>query len=114
MSIRRKEIAAWAVANLSRWPSPSDELPCVDGIGCIWIRDGEESVLPILQDARYPFGRVDSITWWYGKRARKPSTVCPTCGESWSGDGFNVVLHCANAPYDDYAYAEPDAGPVKC
>ena len=37
---------------------------------------------------------------------------CPDCGESYSGDGYLVPLHCPNVA--DIDGIEPDTRPVNC
>jgi hypothetical protein len=43
-----------------------------------------------------------------------PSMTCPTCGGTLIGDGYNTVLHCEFAEWDDYAYLAPDEEVVYC
>lgn len=68
MTKRKKEMAAWAVANFSRWPIPY-ETPDADPseIGCELAIVPEESTLPILRCMRRG-GHIDSSDWFYAKR----------------------------------------------
>jgi hypothetical protein len=39
---------------------------------------------------------------------------CDNCGERMCGDGFTVVWHCPNAPWEAWADHEPDATAIHC
>lgn len=70
VSKRRKEIAAWAVANFRTWPKEY-EVPDADpaDIGCDLIAIEPHS-LPVLR-CRLGGGYVDSLTWFYAQRGKK-------------------------------------------
>lgn len=68
VSRRRKEMAAWAVANLKAWPTfPEDAEVDPAVIGCEFIRMGGASSLPVLS-CRLGGGFVDSLTFFYARR----------------------------------------------
>ena len=39
---------------------------------------------------------------------------CKICGGMMLGDGYQDVLHCENAHWNDYGWLTPDSNPVYC
>lgn len=68
VSNRRKEMAAWAVANLHRWPT-HESLAEADPseIGCEFVHSPEHGSLPVLR-CRRGGGIVCSTVFFYSKR----------------------------------------------
>ena len=47
-------------------------------------------------------------------KAYMDTGCCPTCGETLSGDGYTVPIHCPNANDELWWYSEGDGGPWFC